>query len=164
MLIKNHPELSHKILLDTILEEVNQWKDSNLKIIFTNGCFDLLHLGHIEYLEEAKSLGDILVVGLNDDDSVSRLKGSNRPLNPLSVRARMLEALSSVDFIIPFEEDTPERLIRTISPNVIVKGGDYALEEMIGKEYVESYGGEVKLLSFKEGFSSSKLIEKIKKL
>jgi len=130
------------------------------KIVFTNGCFDVLHYGHVSYLEEAKKLGDFLVVGLNSDESVRRLKGASRPLNPLEYRKKTLEALRFVDLVIAFEEDTPEELIKRISPAVLVKGDDYKKSEIIGASHVLSYGGEVKTISFIKGLSSTRLINK----
>ena len=132
------------------------------KLVFTNGCFDLLHPGHIEYLIAARALGSHLIVGINDDDSVRQLKGTSRPLNPLPDRMTMLAALQCVDYVIPFSEDTPLELISQIRPQVIVKGGDYTPKQMIGSELVQSYGGEVVILPFKKGYSSTQLIEKIK--
>ena len=129
----------------------------------TNGCFDILHAGHIAYLEEAKSLGDRLLVAVNDDDSVSRLKGKKRPINSLNDRAKVLNGLVSVDWVIAFSEDTPVCLIKGIKPDVLVKGGDYQLSEIIGGQEVLANGGKVKALSFKEGFSTSAIIEKLKK-
>jgi len=137
-------------------------KSSGQKIVFTNGCFDLLHPGHIIYLAEAKKQGDCLIIGLNSDQSVARLKGSKRPINRFLDRATMLDALVSVDFIVGFEEDTPLNLITNIKPHVIVKGGDYKKKEIVGASYVESYGGEVVIIEFEPGYSSSALIEKIK--
>ncbi len=135
-------------------------KKQEKKIVFTNGCFDVLHYGHVSYLEEAKKLGDFLVVGLNSDNSVKRLKGESRPVNPLEYRKKTLEALRFVDLVIPFEEDTPEELIRRVSPAVLVKGDDYKKSEIIGASHVLSYGGEVKTISFIKGLSSTKLIDK----
>ena len=145
-------------------EHRQQMKEIGQKLVFTNGCFDLLHPGHIEYLIAARALGHKLVVGVNDDASVRRLKGNTRPLNPLQDRMSMLAALQSVDYVIPFSEDTPLELITMIRPHIIVKGGDYKPEQMIGRELVESYGGEVVILQFKEGYSSTRLIDKIKRL
>lgn len=134
------------------------------KIVFTNGCFDIIHPGHIQYLEQARSLGDILLVGLNDDDSVRRLKGVKRPINTFNDRALMLAGLQSVSIVIGFFEDTPIELIKTINPDVLVKGGDYQLDEIVGRDYVESYGGEVLTIPLKSGYSTSAIIEKIKNL
>ena len=132
------------------------------KLIFTNGCFDLLHVGHIHYLRQAAALGKALIVGVNDDDSVSRLKGPQRPLNKLQDRMQMLAALDSIDAVIPFSEDTPESLIQLITPDILVKGGDYTVDEVVGGKHVIANGGEVIILDFLQGYSSTSLIEKIK--
>lgn len=132
------------------------------RIVFTNGCFDILHAGHVRYLSQAKDLGDVLIVGLNTDDSVKRLKGADRPINKWLDRATVLSALSAVDFVIGFDEETPIELIKKIRPSVITKGGDYKIEEMIGKGYVESYGGKVIILPYLAGHATTDLIRKIK--
>ena len=132
------------------------------KIVFTNGCFDVLHFGHVHYLLEAKKLGDILVVGLNSDDSVRRLKGPSRPINGEKERAFVLAALSFVDYIVLFEEDTPENLIKAVRPDVLVKGGDYALDQIVGADFVNQNGGTVTTIPFVEGFSSTQIIEQLK--
>lgn len=132
------------------------------KIVFTNGCFDVLHFGHVHYLMEAKALGDILVVGLNSDDSVRRLKGPSRPINGEKERAFVLAALSCIDYVIVFEEDTPKELIETVRPDVLVKGGDYALDQIVGADFVTRNGGTVTTLPFVEGFSSTRIIEQLK--
>lgn len=152
------------VLSSTDLSQKINSERSGKKVVFTNGCFDILHVGHIEYLEEAKSLGDILVVGLNSDESVKRLKGSERPLQNENDRARILGALKSVDYVSFFNEDTPIELIKSIRPDILVKGGDWPIEKIVGSDFVLSYGGEVKSLQFVDGHSSSSLIEKIKKL
>jgi len=131
------------------------------KVIFTNGCFDILHAGHTSYLSEAKALGDILIIGLNDDDSVRRLKGSDRPINTWKDRAAVLAALRYVDVVVGFEEDTPLELIKKIRPAVITKGGDYKKEDMIGRSFVEGYGGEVVILPFLPGYSTTDIISKM---
>lgn len=131
-------------------------------VVMTNGCFDILHPGHIEYLEQARALGDRLIVAVNDDDSVRRLKGDSRPVNALDHRLRMLAALGCVDWVVPFAEDTPERLICAVLPDVLVKGGDYTPEQIAGGECVRRAGGEVKVLGFVPGHSTSGLIEKIR--
>ncbi len=131
-------------------------------IVFTNGCFDLLHVGHKRYLEQARALGDLLVVGVNSDASVKRLKGADRPLNPVRDRVEMLTALACVDHVIVFEEDTPYELIRRIKPQVLVKGGDYRPEDVAGRDIVEENGGRTVILPFVEGRSSTALIERIK--
>ena len=128
----------------------------------TNGCFDLLHAGHIAYLEEAKSLGDRLVVALNDDDSVQRLKGEGRPVTPLADRLAVLAGLAAVDWVVAFAEDTPADLIRAISPDILVKGGDYKREEIAGADWVLQNGGEVEVLCFRPGRSTSQIIATIR--
>ena len=132
------------------------------KIVFTNGCFDLLHPGHVDYLERAKALGDILVVGLNSDSSVRRLKGDERPINTEIDRARVLAGLWCVDFVIIFNEDTPYNLIKAIEPDVLVKGGDWPIEKIVGRDIVQAKGGIVKSLNFLPGYSTTSLIDKIK--
>ena len=132
-------------------------------IVFTNGCFDLLHPGHLIYLSQAASLSTNLVIGLNSDDSVKKLKGEGRPINNFNDRANMLSALPQVACIIEFKEDTPLRLIEKLKPKVLVKGGDYKIEEIVGREVVESNGGKVTSLPFVGNYSSTNLIEKIKK-
>ena len=127
----------------------------------TNGCFDILHVGHVSYLEEAKGLGDRLVVAVNDDDSVRRLKGPKRPLNTLADRMSVLAGLAAVDWVVAFSEDTPERLIAALVPDVLVKGGDYKVEEIAGAKKVLSNGGEVRILSLRDGHSSRRLIEEL---
>ncbi len=133
-------------------------------VVFTNGCFDLLHPGHIYLLEQAKSLGDILVVGLNSDNSVKRLKGEKRPIYSQKERAYMLSSLSCVDFIVIFEEDTPYNLIKSLKPDVLVKGNDWELDKVVGRDIVEKEGGKIFLISVLENYSTSMIIEKIKKL
>jgi rfaE bifunctional protein nucleotidyltransferase chain/domain len=133
------------------------------KIVFTNGCFDILHIGHIKYLEQAKKLGDILVVGVNSDESVKRLKGEKRPINRLSERMLMLDALKSVDFVTYFEEDTPYNLINDIKPHFLVKGGDWNTDQIVGSDIVIENGGQVLSLNFEEGFATTNIIEEIKK-
>lgn len=137
---------------------------SSEKIVFTNGCFDVLHRGHVEYLNEAKELGTKLIVGLNSDSSVKRLKGDERPINSELDRKFLLENLKSVDEVIIFNEDTPLELIKTLMPSVLVKGGDWPVEKIVGHEIVLASGGEVKSLSFKNGYSTTNTLEKIKSL
>ncbi len=132
-------------------------------VVFTNGCFDLLHPGHISYLRAARSLGDALVVGLNSDASVRRLKGPSRPVVPEKDRAAVLEALESVDAVCIFGEDTPIRLMRELEPAVYVKGGDYRVKDLPEAEVAREFGAEVRIISFEPGYSTSALIEKIKK-
>ena len=132
------------------------------KIVFTNGCFDVLHYGHVHYLAQARQLGDLLVVGLNSDASVRRLKGESRPVNPEQARAFVLAALEMVDYVCLFEEDTPYDLIAAVKPDVLVKGGDYAVDNIVGSDIVKGRNGDVVVLPFVEGFSSSSIIEKLK--
>ena len=132
---------------------------SDQKIVFTNVCFDIIHLGHIQYLAQARELGDLLVVGLNTDLSGKRLKGESRPVNPECARAIVLAALQFVDFVILFDEDTPLNLIHTISPDFLVKGGDYSIDQIVGADFVIKKGGKVITLPFVEGFSSSNIIQ-----
>jgi len=138
------------------------WAEQGKKVVFTNGCFDLLHPGHIKYLNDAKALGDVLIIGLNADDSISRLKGDSRPINPLTDRAAMLMGLKAVDAVVVFEEDTPQNLIALLLPDILVKGGDYAADDIVGAKEVRDAGGEVIVVPFLAGYSSSKLIERIK--
>ena len=134
------------------------------RVVFTNGCFDIIHRGHIEYLEDAKSLGEILIVGLNSDESVAGLKGRGRPINNEEDRARVLLGLKSVDGVITFKEDTPIELIKIVKPDVLVKGGDWKVEDMVGYEFVIERGGEVFSLPFRKGYSTTDIIEKIRVL
>jgi len=136
-------------------------RKAGYKIVFTNGCFDIIHRGHVELLRFARSLGDVLVVGLNDDESVRRLKGKNRPINTLEDRAFVLLSIRWVDFVVPFSEDTPERIIREISPDVLVKGGDYRIEDVAGADFVLSKGGRVEIFNYLEGYSTTSIIKKI---
>jgi len=131
------------------------------RVVMTNGCFDVLHAGHVAYLEEAKSLGDRLVVAINDDHSVRRLKGDSRPINGLEDRMSVLAGLAAVDWVVPFAEDTPERLIGEVLPDVLVKGGDYQPEAIAGSRAVLANGGEVRVLAFREGRSSSRIIDQL---
>ncbi len=141
---------------------VNQWKNSGLKVVFTNGCFDILHSGHLQYLSEASQLGNKLVVGLNADVSVKILKGESRPINNEIARAQMLAALFFVDLVVLFSEETPKNLIESLTPDILVKGGDYSIDTIVGADHVLKNGGQVLPLSFVEGFSSTKIINKIK--
>jgi len=143
-------------------EHKNLLLDSK-SVVFTNGCFDILHVGHVEYLERSRQCGDILIVGLNHDDSVRQLKGAERPINEWKSRAIILKALSCVDIVIGFGEETPIDLIRLLRPNIITKGGDYKMEDMIGREYVESYGGEVVIFPFVGGYSTTEIIRKLER-
>jgi D-beta-D-heptose 7-phosphate kinase/D-beta-D-heptose 1-phosphate adenosyltransferase len=148
---------------DDLRRIVEDLKTKGKRIVFTNGCFDLLHVGHIRYLEKAKTLGDVLVVGVNSDRSVRGLKGPHRPILPEEERAEILSGLESVNYITVFDEPTPLELISSLQPHILVKGGDWTKETTVGKEVVERLGGEVVILPFIEGSSTSNLIETILK-
>lgn len=148
--------------IEKLLKLLSESKKRGEKIVMTNGCFDILHPGHIDYLKKAKKLGDRLIIAVNSNDSVKRLKGESRPLNSLETRMIMLDALESTDWIIPFEEDTPRDLIEKILPDILVKGGDYQVHEIAGSDAVLSHGGSVEIMDFLPGFSTTGLIEKIK--
>jgi rfaE bifunctional protein nucleotidyltransferase chain/domain len=163
------PEMTpHQKILDKIIPEkaigmvVQQWKDHGEKVVFTNGCFDLLHRGHIDYLSKAAALGTKLVIGLNSDSSVRRLKGIYRPFQDEQTRSMILASLLFTDAIVLFQSDTPYDLIRTVQPDILVKGNDYSPEEIVGYDIVTSYGGEVKTLEYIKGHSTTLLTEKIK--
>ena len=145
-----------------IRQQVNQWKQQGVRIAFTNGCFDLLHYGHVHYLAAAKAEADVLIVGVNSDASVTRLKGAGRPIQEEQSRVHLLAALQAVDAVVIFEQDTPLELIQLIEPDVLLKGGDWAIEQIVGAELVLSQGGQVKSLPFIEGYSTSRLETKIK--
>jgi rfaE bifunctional protein nucleotidyltransferase chain/domain len=142
---------------------VRQWKQEGKKVVFTNGCFDILHLGHVDYLERARALGDKLVLGLNTDDSVGRFKGPSRPVQDQKSRALVLASLQFVDLVVFFNEDTPLNLISEIMPDILVKGSDYLAENIVGAEVVKKNGGVVKTIDFVPGYSTSRIIEKIRK-
>ncbi|MCD7956953.1 MAG: D-glycero-beta-D-manno-heptose 1-phosphate adenylyltransferase [Lachnospiraceae bacterium] len=161
-LINQKQGIAHKLLSWDALDEFRAG-NAGKKVVFTNGCFDILHIGHIRYLQEASKLGDTLVIGLNSDASVKRLKGSKRPVNSQSDRAEVLCALEFVDYVIVFDEDTPYELIKKIQPNVLVKGGDYKPGEVVGKDIVEKNGGELVLVPLVEGKSTTRIIEKMTK-
>lgn len=131
------------------------------KVVFTNGCFDILHIGHVKYLQEAKSCGDFLVVALNTDASVQRLKGPTRPIQDENSRAEIMAALGAVDFVTLFGEQTPEEVIKVVRPDVLVKGGDWKVDQIAGGSFVQSYGGEVRSLQFVQGHSTTSIINKI---
>jgi rfaE bifunctional protein nucleotidyltransferase chain/domain len=137
------------------------WRAARAKVVFTNGVFDLLHRGHVEYLEDARQLGDRLVVGLNTDGSVRRLKGASRPIVGERDRAAVVGALSCVDLVVLFDDDTPLRLIEAVQPDVLVKGGDYALADIVGRTFVESRGGRVVAVPLREGLSTSEIVKRI---
>ncbi|MDP2929429.1 MAG: D-glycero-beta-D-manno-heptose 1-phosphate adenylyltransferase [Candidatus Omnitrophota bacterium] len=131
------------------------------RIVFTNGCFDIIHVGHIDYLSKAKRLGDILVVGLNSDSSVRKIKGKNRPINKESDRAKVLSSLYFVDYITIFNETTPENLIKKVRPDILVKGSDWKAGDIVGSSFIKGYGGKIKRISFVKGYSTTSLIKKI---
>ena len=145
------------------IEQVIKWRELGKKIGFTNGCFDLIHPGHIALLETSKTHCDILIVGLNSDRSVAKLKGSARPIQDELSRKTILTALKAVSLVMIFDEETPERLIKKVKPDIIVKGGDYNIEDIIGADFVRSYGGEVLIIPYLEGNSSSNIIDKAKR-
>ena len=148
--------------LSKLLARITLYRQQGKRVVFTNGCFDILHRGHITYLNRAKALGDVLIVGLNADDSVRRLKGAQRPINRLEDRAQVLAALSCIDHIVPFSEDTPSRLIEAIRPDIFVKGGDYSRDTLPEAPLVEKLGGQVRILSYLEEFSTTSIIERIR--
>lgn len=147
--------------IEIAIEELSRVRANSKKIVFTNGCFDVIHAGHVSYLLAAKELGDILIVGINDDDSVRRLKGASRPVNTLGDRISVLAAMSCIDFILPFSHDTPLELIKTVSPDVLVKGGDYLLKDIVGHDFVVANGGSVLTLPFVDGLSTSLTLQKL---
>ncbi len=156
--------LKHKKMhnLPTLLKQLEEDRRNNKKIVFTNGCFDILHVGHADLLQRAKELGDVLVLALNTDASVKRQgKGEERPINPYDARAFLLSHLESVDYVVPFDEDTPLSLIEQILPEVLVKGGDWAIEKIVGHEIVEKNNGKVYSLPLIDGFSTTSTIRKI---
>lgn len=153
---------SKKIVnLEQAIEIRNQWELNKETVVFTNGCFDILHLGHVDYLEKAKEKGSKLILGLNSDSSVKKLKGENRPINSEMARARILAALEFIDLIIIFSEETPLNLIVQLKPNVLVKGGDYSLENIVGAKEVLAMGGKVETIEFVENYSTTNIINKI---
>jgi len=148
--------------LQSLKTSIVQWQSEGKKVVFTNGVFDLLHIGHITYMAKAAELGDKLVIGLNSDSSVKRIKGEDRPVNDQNSRAALLAALFFVDAIVVFEEDTPINIITTLMPDILVKGADYSIENIVGAKEVLANGGEVKTIDFVEGYSSTSIIKKIR--
>jgi rfaE bifunctional protein nucleotidyltransferase chain/domain len=157
-------KIKSKIILSKgdLNDLVRELSNPNKKVVFTNGCFDILHRGHIEYLSKAKDLGDVLVIGLNTDDSVSRLKGPHRPLQDEVSRAHIMAALEFVDYVVYFNEDTPYELIKKVQPDVLVKGADYKIEDIVGYDIVMAKGGTVETIDFLPGYSTSAIEAKIK--
>ena len=147
--------------LPRLLEQLQVWRAQGQKIVFTNGCFDLLHLGHVDYLEKARQLGDRLVLGLNTDASISRIKGPSRPLQDEMSRARVMASLLFVDAVVLFNDNTPLELIKAVQPDILVKGDDYAVEQIVGHEVVMAKGGEVKTVPLVKGYSTTNIVNKI---
>jgi D-glycero-beta-D-manno-heptose 1-phosphate adenylyltransferase len=143
-------------------KKVAEWKSKGERVVFTNGCFDILHLGHVDYLEKARTLGDRLIIGLNTDSSVSRFKGPQRPVQDQQSRARILGSLQFVDMVVLFDEDTPRELISALVPDVLVKGSDYLAEDIVGADVVKRAGGEVRTIELVTGYSTSAIVKKIK--
>lgn len=140
---------------------LSRLRSKGKRVVFTNGCFDIIHVGHVDYLSKAKKLGDVLVIGLNSDSSVKKIKGKGRPINNERDRAKVLGALSFVDYISIFGESTPERLIKELKPDILVKGGDWKIDRIVGGDFVRSRGGKVKRIPFVKGYSTTSLIKKI---
>ena len=147
--------------LPTLLDRVAQWRAQGQKIVFTNGCFDIVHVGHVDYLEQARLLGDKLVLGLNTDQSVSRLKGPTRPLQDEMSRSRVMASFWFVDAIVLFDQETPYELIKAVQPDVLVKGDDYTIENIVGHDLVLAKGGEVKTIPLVKGYSTSQVVAKV---
>ena len=146
---------------ETIAEQVRKWREKGWRLVFTNGCFDLLHAGHVRYLQTAADFGDIFILGLNSDMSVQKLKGPTRPIMLQADRAFLLSALEAIDCVVIFDEETPERLIESVIPDVLVKGGDYIAEEIVGYDTVTKNGGRVEIVPFLGGKSTSSMINLI---
>jgi D-glycero-beta-D-manno-heptose 1-phosphate adenylyltransferase len=153
----------HKIVsLDQAKKLMTQWKNEG-DIVFTNGCFDILHLGHVDYLEKASRFGNKMIVGLNKDSSVSTLKGPERPINKEYARARIIASLAFVDAVILFEEETPLNLIEALSPDILVKGNDYTVDKIVGADFVIEHGGRVETIPLVEGYSTTNIVSQLKK-
>jgi len=148
---------------DNLILKVRQWKKNKMKVSFTNGCFDILHLGHLEILTKSKEFGDRLIVAINSDESVRKLKGEKRPVNDFQTRSHMLASFSFVDYVVQFSDDTPKKLIQKIKPDFLVKGGDYKKKDIVGNDIVSSYGGETIIIPLINGLSSTNTINKINK-
>ena len=158
-------KIKNKILKsdNDIIKAIDNIKNSSKTISFTNGCFDIIHRGHIEYLAQASELAEVFIIGLNTDASISRLKGTDRPVQDETARAIILAAMEFVDYVIYFNEDTPYELINMVKPNYLIKGSDYKPEDIVGFDILKEYGGKVKTINFIEGYSTSKIIDKIRK-
>ena len=151
------------ITTDNLALKVSQWKKNKMKVAFTNGCFDILHLGHLEILTKSKEFGDRLIVAVNSDESVRKLKGKERPINDFQTRSNMLASFSFVDYVVEFSDDTPKKLIQKIKPNFLIKGGDYQKKDIVGNDIVSSYGGETIIIPLIDGLSSTNTINKLNK-
>ncbi|GJQ20107.1 MAG: hypothetical protein HBSIN02_04620 [Bacteroidia bacterium] len=156
------PDMGRIVTLDELLDIRRRLREKGRRVVFTNGCFDILHRGHVEYLQKAKDLGDVLIVGLNSDASVQKLKGPGRPVVDETDRAHVVAALEAVDYVCLFEEDTPRQLIERLVPDVLVKGADWAISDVVGKDVVEAAGGTVRTIEFLPNRSTTRLIEKIR--
>ena len=156
-------KINNKIFdLQLLMKKIEKWRSKNKKVVFTNGCFDLIHLGHIEILARSSDLGDKLIIGVNSDLSIKKLKGENRPIIEESSRIKQLSALEFVDAVVLFDEDTPLKLIETIKPDVITKGGDYTAKNVVGNEVVSQKNGEVVIIPLTQGYSTTSILNKIK--
>ena len=156
-------KINNKIFdLQLLMKKIEKWRSENKKIVFTNGCFDLIHLGHIEILARSSDFGDKLIIGVNSDLSIKKLKGENRPIIEESSRIKQLSALEFVDAVVLFDEDTPLKLIETIKPDVITKGGDYTAKNIVGNEVVSQKNGEVIIIPLTQGYSTTSILNKIK--
>ena len=151
------------ITTDNLVLKVSQWKKNKMKVAFTNGCFDILHLGHLEILTKSKEFGDKLIVAVNSDESVRKLKGEKRPINDFQTRSNMLASFSFVDYVVEFSDDTPKKLIQIIKPDFLIKGGDYKKKNIVGNDIVSSYGGETIIIPLIDGLSSTNTINKLNK-
>jgi D-beta-D-heptose 7-phosphate kinase/D-beta-D-heptose 1-phosphate adenosyltransferase len=147
--------------LNELIQVCEKLRLQNRKVVFTNGCFDLLHSGHVHIFREAKKLGDVFIVAVNEDESVRKIKGESRPIFPLEERLEVLEAIEDIDYLFSFSEETPQRVIAALLPDVLVKGGDWAPEDVVGKREVEDAGGRVAIIPYLEGRSSSEIIDRI---
>lgn len=152
------------ISLNKLVKTASALKRKNKRIIFTNGCFDILHSGHVSYLNKAKNLGNILIVGVNTDSSIKRIKGRNRPINKLRDRLEVLAGLECIDYLCTFSQMTPIELIKRIKPDILVKGADWKNKDIVGNNFIKSYGGKTKTITFKKGYSTTNLIKKINSL
>ena len=151
------------ITTDNLALKVSQWKKNKMKVAFTNGCFDILHLGHLEILTKSKEFGDRLIVAVNSDESVRKLKGKERPINNFQTRSNILASFSFVDYVVEFSDDTPKKLIQIIKPDVLIKGGDYKKKNIVGHDIVSSYGGKTIIIPLIDGLSSTNTLNKINK-